>query len=63
MGQAQEVVVTVKGRSDTPENSVIFSLDPRRVIHELGNIDLYELGQTSSTIPCHSCCKRLPEVR
>ena len=44
-----------------PENSMIFSEESRRIIHELGNIELHESGQTSSTIQCQSCYKHMPE--
>ena len=46
---------------ENPGNSVIFSAESRRIIHSLGNIELYELGQMSSTIQFHSCFKHLPE--
>ena len=32
-----------------------FSEESSRIIHELGNIELYESGQMSSTIQCQSC--------
>ena len=38
-----------------------FSEESCRTIHELGNIELYELGQTSRTVQCHSCLKHIPE--
>ena len=44
------------GRSET-----IFSEESRRIIHELGNLELYELGQKSRTVQCHSCYKPMPE--
>ena len=44
-----------------PENSLIISEESSRIIHELGNIKLYELGRTSRTIQCHSCFKYMPE--
>ena len=44
-----------------PENSLIFSEDSSRIIQEMGNIELYELGQVSRTILCHSCFKHMPE--
>ena len=41
---------------EKPKNSVIFSEEPSRIIHETGNIVLYELGQMTRTVQCHSCC-------
>ena len=38
-----------------------FSEESRRTIHELGNIELYELGQISRTVQCHSWLKHIPE--
>ena len=70
LGQIQVVVEKMRTGSYTkciredrrkPENSLIFSEETRRIIHELGNLELYELGQMSSTIQCHSCYKHLPE--
>ena len=43
------------------EKSMIFSEESSRIIHELGNIELCESGQMSSTVQCHSCFKHLPE--
>ena len=34
---------------------MIFSEKSRRVIYEMDNMKLFELGQTSVTIQCHSC--------
>ena len=44
-----------------PENSMKFSEESSRTIHELGNIELYELGQISRTVQCHACLKHVPE--
>ena len=44
-----------------PENSVKFSEESRRVIHEMGNIELHELGQILRTVQCHPCLKHIPE--
>ena len=69
MGQIHEEVGKLRKGSYTksiredqrkPENYMIFSEESRRIIHELGNIELYELGQMSSTIQCHFCYKHLP---
>ena len=40
---------------------MICSEESRRIIYELGNIELYELGQMSTTIQCHSCYKHMLE--
>ena len=49
---------------ENPENSLIFSEESSRVIHEMGNIALYELGHMFSTIQCHihasSTCREGP---
>ena len=71
MGTIQEVVENLRKGSRTKsiredlrkqENSTIFSEESRRIIHEMGNIELYELGQMTSTVPCHECsasiCRR-----
>ena len=39
----------------------MFSGESSRVIHEMGNMELFELGQISKTAQCHSCLKHLPE--
>ena len=38
-----------------PENSLKFSEESSRIIHEMDNFELYELGQISRTVQCHSC--------
>ena len=43
------------------QGDMIFSEESSRVIHEMGNMELFELGQISVTIQCHSCMKHLPE--
>ena len=49
------------GRSEkTQNNSMIFSEESKRIVYELGNFELYDFGQMSSTIQC-SCCKHMPE--
>ena len=59
MGQIQEVVETLRNGSRTksiledlgkPENPVKFSEESSRTIHELGNIELHELGQIPRTV-------------
>ena len=52
---------SIRGDLRKPGNSVIFSEESRRIIHSLGNIELYELGQMSCTIQCHSCFWHMPE--
>ena len=42
------------------EKSIKFSEESSRTIHELGNIELYEFGQISRTVQCHSCVKHIP---
>ena len=39
----------------------MFSKGSSRTTHELGNIELHELGQISRTVQCQSCLKQLPE--
>ena len=41
--------------------SINFSEEPSCTIHELGNIELHELGQISRTVQCQSCLKHAPE--
>ena len=38
-----------------------FSEESSRTIHEIGNIELCELGQISRTVQCHSCVKHIQE--
>ena len=38
-----------------------FREESSRIIHEMGNIELYELGQMTRTVQCYSCWKHLPE--
>ena len=44
---------------DLKKNNMIFSAETRRVIHEMGNIEFFDLGQISVTTQCHSCLKHL----
>ena len=41
--------------------SIKFSEEFSRAIHELGNIELHELGQICRTDQCQSCLKHVPE--
>ena len=70
MGQIQKVVEKSRTGSHTksiiedlgkPEKSINFSEESSRTIHELGNIELHELGQIFRTVQCHSCLKHIPE--
>ena len=70
MGQIQEVLEKLRTGTYTKStredliktgNSMIFSEESRRIIHELDNLELYELRQKSSTIQCHSCWKHMHE--
>ena len=69
LGQIQEVVEKSRNESPTesiiedlgrPEKSVKFSEESSRTIHELGRIELHELGQISRTLQCHPCLKHMP---
>ena len=40
---------------------MIFSEESSRLIYEMGNMELFEVGQISVTIQCHSCLKHVPE--
>ena len=68
MGKIQQVVGKCKkwftheihlGDLGQPEKSIKFSEESRRIIHEMGNVELYELGQVS--VQCQSCSKHQPE--
>ena len=70
MGKIQDVVEKRRNGVRTksiledlgkPENSLKFSEESSRVIHEVGNIEWYELGQMTRFVQCHSCWKHLPE--
>ena len=41
--------------------SIKFSEESSRIILELGNIELHELGEISRTVQCQSCLKHVPE--
>ena len=45
---------------ESQKNSMMFSEESSRTVHEMGNIKLYQLGQMTRTIQCHSCWKHLP---
>ena len=70
MGKIQEIAEKLSNGSRTksiledlgkPKNSMKFSEESSPITHEMGNIELYELGQISRTVQCHSCLKHLPE--
>ena len=42
-------------RDDLKDDNVIFSEESRREIYEMDNMELIELGQTTTTVQCHSC--------
>ena len=46
---------------DKAEKSTKSSEESSRTIHELGNIELHELGQISRVVQCQSCLKHIPE--
>ena len=47
-------------RDDLIEDNMIFSEESSRVIYEMGNMELFELRQTTDTIQCHSCLRHIP---
>ena len=70
MGHIQEVVENFEKAPtlnlflkiwESQKNSMIFSEESSRTVHEIGNIKLYESGQMTRTVQCHSCWKHLPE--
>ena len=44
-----------------PENSIKSSEESSRIIDEMGNIELYELGRMCRKVQCHSCWTHLLE--
>ena len=46
---------------DLKKDNMIFSEETSRVIHEMGNMEFFELRQISMTSQCYSCLKHLPE--
>ena len=68
-GKIQEAVERRRNGSRTksiledlgkPQNSLIFRKESSR-IHEMCDMELYDLGQMTRTVQCHSCWKHLPE--
>ena len=41
--------------------SIKFGEESSRTIHELGHVELHELGEISRIVQCQSCLKRVPE--
>ena len=48
-------------RDDLKNDDMILTKELCRVIYEMGNIELLELGHISTTVQCHSCLKHVPE--
>ena len=44
---------------DLKEDNMIFSEESIRVIYEMGNMELFELRQSTVTIQCHCCLRYL----
>ena len=67
MKQINETVETLKDGSKSVRDDlkkggdIIFTQESSRVIYEMGNVELFELGQISLTVLCHSCLKHVPE--
>ena len=49
-------------RNDLSKGRKIFSGKTSRAVHEMGNMELIELKQTSGTIQCPSCLKHVPGI-
>ena len=66
MKQINETVEKLKDGSTSVLDDLkyvdrIFSEESSRVIYEMGNVEMFELGQISMTVQCHSCLKHVPE--
>ena len=48
-------------RGDLKNGDMTFTKESSRVIYDTGNVELFELGQISMTVQCHSCLKHVPE--
>ena len=46
---------------EKPGKSIKVSEESSRTIHELGNVEMHELGQISRTVQCQSCLKHVLE--
>ena len=49
-------------RNDLSKSNMIFSEELSRALHEMGNMNVIELRQTSATTRCPSCLKHVPEA-
>ena len=64
---AQDVILKDQERTDQLEKVVeqntnwIPCKESSRTIHDVGNIQLHELGQISGTVQCQYCLKHVPE--
>ena len=66
MKQINETVEKSKDGSksvqdDLTNGDMIFTEESSRVVYEMGNVELFELGQISMTVQCHSCLNQEPE--
>ena len=43
------------------DGNLTFSEDPRRIISEMGNVELFEVGKTKPTVQCQVCYKHVLE--
>ena len=48
-------------RNYLSKGKMIFSEESSRAVYEMGNMELIELRQTSTTIQCLSCLKHVPQ--
>ena len=46
----------------TEDGDLTFSEDPRPIIYDTGNVELFELGNATATVQCQSCFKHVPEA-
>ena len=46
-------------RDDLKDDNVIFREESRRVVYDMGNMELFELRHTADTIQCHSCLRHV----
>ena len=47
-------------RDGLKKEEIIFSEESCRMIFEMGNLELFELRQTTDAVQCHSCLKYVP---
>ena len=48
-------------RHDLNKEDMIFCKESSKAIYEMGNVELIELSQTTSTVQCRPCWKHIPE--